>query len=630
MVKQKITPISVMDVSIDDFFWNPRLKINRTVTIPLEYQQLKKTGSIDAFRLDWKAGIEPVPTYYGESDVYKWVEAANYSLATNQDEKLEILLNDVIDLIGKAQQPDGYLNVYFTAVKPKRRWTDLRDCHELYCAGHLIEAAVAHFQVTGKKTLLDIACRFADYIDSIFGAQQGKKSGYDGHEEIELALIKLYQTTSEKRYLNLSKYFIEQRGQKPHYFDAEALARGEDPKAWTYWVDGYKMFQAHIPVKAQTEAVGHAVRAMYLYSALTDLSVELNDKKLFLVCRRLWKSTCTRKMYLTGGIGSTSQMEGFTFDYDLPNETAYAETCATCGLIFWNHRMLQLNCDNRYADVIEGALYNSLLSSVSLDGKRFFYVNPLASLGNHHRQEWFGCACCPPNLARLLASLGQYIYSRDETGVVVHLYIGGKCRFNIKGQNVILRQKTDYPWDGKIRFTLETENSIVFDLKLRIPGWCRNVQLRINGKLFNISQKMEKGYVRVGRLWENGDRVELNLAMPVELIRAHPDVRHNTGCVALQRGPIIYCLEEADNPVPLHRIFLPQSVVLKAQFDKNLLGGVIVIKGRAKIMNDSDWKNTLYRIKPSKTKSFTIMAIPYYAWDNRKPGQMRVWIPAWT
>lgn len=420
----RYTPIPFINVSIEDIFWEPRQRANREHTIPIEYQQCRDTGRIDAFRLSWKPGMKPVPHIFWDSDIAKWIEAASYSLANHPDPQLDALLDEVISLITFAQQPDGYLNTHFTVVEPEKRWTNLRDQHELYCAGHMIEAGVAHYQGTGKHTLLDVVCRYADHIASIFGTQPGQKRGYPGHEEIELALVKLYHVTGEKRYLDLSQYFIDERGKQPYYYDLEAVARGDDPKA--YWAKTYAYMQAHIPVRRQNEVVGHAVRAMYLYSAMADLANETGDNSLLEACRTLWQDVCLRKMYITGGIGPSRLNEGFTNPYDLPNETAYAETCAAVGLVFWNQRMLQFDCDSRYADIMERALYNGVISGVSLSGELFFYENPLASLGNYHREPWFDCACCPPNIARRLASLGHYIYSQKDDEAVAPLYPGSR------------------------------------------------------------------------------------------------------------------------------------------------------------------------------------------------------------
>ncbi|TMC20604.1 MAG: glycoside hydrolase family 127 protein, partial [Chloroflexi bacterium] len=544
--------------------------------------------------------------------------------ATYPDPALEAQVDEVIRLIVAAQQPDGYLNTYFTVVEPEKRWTNLRDWHELYCAGHLIEAAVAHFQATGKRVLLDALCRYADYIDTVFGTAPGKKRGYPGHEEIELALVKLYRVTGEKRYLHLSQYFVDERGRQPHYFDIEARLRGEDPAAFQHKI--YEYNQSHLPVREQREVVGHAVRAMYLYSAMADLARELHDQSLFDADQRLWNHLCTTRLYITGGLGPSRHNEGFTADYDLPNETAYAETCAAIGLVFWNHRMLQLDCEARYADMLERALYNCVLSGVSLDGQKFFYENPLASLGAHHRQEWFWVACCPPNIARLLASLGEYIYAVNDKDLVVHLYIQSTAQMTVGGREVTVRQETIYPWDGTITLRLGIDEPSMFGLRLRIPGWCQNARIKVNGDAFDIASHLEQGYVRVERVWQADDRVELELAMPVERMYAHPNVRQDAGCVVLQRGPLVYCLEGADNKVPLHRIVVPRTAELASHFGPDVLGGVTVVSGNALAEEDTDWTGTLYRSWPASLQPGAITAIPYYAWDNRQPGEMRVWL----
>ena len=617
------TAVPWKDVTIDDLFWATRLRANREHTLPHLYRFCQETGRLDAFRLDWKPGREPVPHIFWDSDVAKWLEAACYSLATHPDAWLSQRVDEVVALILAAQQPDGYLNTHFTAVEPEKRWTNLRDWHELYCAGHLMEAAVAHFQATGKRALLDALSRYADYIDSVFGPEPGKKRGYPGHEEIELALVKLYRVTGEKRYLRLSQYFIEERGRQPHYYDAEARLRGEDPAA--FWAGTYEYNQSHLPVREQQEATGHAVRAMYLYSAMADLAHECHDANLLAACKRLWNHLCSTRLYITGGIGSSPSNEGFSADYDLPNERAYAETCAAIGLVFWNHRLLQVECDARYADVLESALYNSVLGGISLDGKTFFYANPLASQGMHHRQEWFEVSCCPPNIARLLASLGEYIYAANETDIAVHLYIQSTARLNVGGCAVTLRQETTYPWNGAITLRIEMAESATFGLKLRLPGWCHHASLRVNGEAFDLAGHVERGYVRVERHWQAGDAVALELAMPVERMYAHPGVRQDVGCVALKRGPLVYCMEGVDHPVPLHRIILPEDADLASSFQAEMLDGVIIIHAQALMEDDADWGRTLYRSQSPRWLPAAITAIPYYAWDNRQPGEMRIW-----
>lgn len=619
------TALPFTAVRIEDVFWAPRQRTNTQRTLGIEYQACKTTGRVDSFKLQWKPGMKPVPHIFWDSDVAKWIEAASYSLATQPDSDLERLLDETIALIASAQQPDGYLNTHFTQVEPEKRWTNLRDQHELYCAGHMIEAAVAHFQATGKRSLLDVVCRYADYIITVFGTAPGQKRGYPGHEEIELALVKLYHVTNQPRYLALAQYFVDERGRQPHYYDQEAIARGDDPAK--YWAKSYAYSQSHIPVRQQSEVVGHAVRAMYLYSAMADLAGESGDLELLAACERLWDDLTLHKLYLTGGIGPSSHNEGFTTPYDLPNETAYAETCAAVGLVFWAHRMLQFHCDRKYADVLETALYNGALSGVSLDGERFFYENPLASLGNHHRQPWFDCACCPPNIARLLASLGDYIYSYASDQIAVHLYIQGSGRFNISGQTIILKQNTAYPWDGKITIDLDMPKAAQFTLRLRVPGWCRGSEVRVFGERTDMRPHIENGYLVLTRNWQPGDMVELNLPMPVERIYAYPDVRADAGKVALRRGPLVYCFEAADNHFALQRAVLPGAAQFTAHFEPNLLGGVTTLSGELQVMQDEGWHGNLYRSDPPEYQPCPATAIPYYAWDNRSPGQMAVWLP---
>jgi len=629
----KMAPVRLQKVAVHDEFWAPRIEKNRAVTLPIEYRQCKKTGRIDAWKLDWKEGAPNKPHQFWDSDVAKWIEAAAYSLAAFRDEKLEKTVDGVIDWIAKAQQKDGYLNTYFTVCDPGRRWTNLRDMHELYCAGHLMEAAAAYYEATGKRKLLDVLCRYADYIASVFGPEKGKKRGYPGHEEIELALVKLYRATGRGRYLKLAKFFIDQRGRRPHFFDQEARARGEDPKR--YGGGGYENLQAHRPVREQATAEGHAVRAMYLYCGMADVAAETGDAELLAACRRLWKNVAERRMYIHGGIGSTRFGERFTCDYDLPNEEAYAETCAAIGLVFWSHRMLQIDADSKYADVMERAFYNGTISGVSLDGKRFFYDNLLAVHPKTHRfrerkspfrQEWFGCACCPPNIARLLASLPQYVYSRNDREAYVHLYVGSTAELEVAGQTVRLAQRTGYPWKEKVMITVNPERREEFTLALRIPGWCRGAKLELNGASLSLRSIVRKGYAKIKRTWKRADKVRLTLPMPVERIEAHPSVREDCGKVALQRGPVVYCLEQVDNGPDLADICLPRNARLKAKFTKNLLGGVVVVSADAYRRDRAGWKGALYKRAPSATRRIRIKAVPYCVWGNRKEGEMIVWM----
>ncbi len=635
--KGQLRPVPFREVTFTDNFWQPRQEMNRTALIPHAYRMCNETGRIDAFRLNWKPGMPNEPHVFWDSDVAKWLEAASYSLAVHPDPGLERTVDEVVDLIAAAQQPDGYLNTHFTVVEPDKRWTNLDGAHELYCAGHLMEAAVAHFEATGKRTLLEVLCRYADHIGATFGTEPGKNLGYCGHPEVELALVRLYRATGIERYRELARYFVDERGRQPYYFDLEAKARGEAKRVGS--AKRYEYMQAHKPVREQKEVVGHAVRALYLYSGMADIAALDGDKELLAACRRLWDDATLRKLYVTGGLGPSRNNEGFTSGYDLPNETAYAETCAAVALVFFAHRMLQVNPDRRYSDVIERALYNNVLSGASQDGRRFFYANPLSSAGpqsgaasgdlvNHghtsSRVEWFGVSCCPPNLSRLVASLGQYVYSVTAKAVYVHLYAGGNSSPTVAGQEVRLTQATNYPWSGDVRIDVNPKQPAAFDLLLRIPGWCDKHTLKVNGR--TVAATMAKGYARLRRTWERGDCVTLSLAMPVVRVAAHPDVAADFGKVALQRGPLIYCLEQCDNP-DVHALVLPRRARLTARFDPRVLGGVTVIEGQASVVDRTGWKDRLYgSASGQKYKPIRIKAIPYFAWDNRKPGAMAVWL----
>ena len=630
---QKLTPPCLACVDVEGGFWGPRTGANRTTTIPSIYRQLKQSGHIDAWKLDWKPGQPNPPHRFWDSDVAKWLEAVAYSLASHPDRRLEALADGIINLVAQAQQQDGYLNLHYTVVKPEKRWQDLRTGHELYCAGHLTEAAVAYYRATGKRGLLDVMCRYVDYIDSVFGRGPGQKRGYPGHEEIELALVKLYHATGEPRYLKLAKYFVDERGRKPNYLEQE------NPEAWKASRRGTDYCQAHLPVREQRTVEGHAVRATYLYAGVADVAAQTGDRALLNACKRLWDNCTSKRMYVTGGVGSTCGGERFTFDYDLPNETAYAETCAAIGLVLWAHRMAQVDLDGRYADVMERCLYNGVLSGVSLNGKGFFYVNPLAASPEASakspvyahvktvRPEWFGCACCPPNVARLIASLGKYAYSQGKAQACIHLYVQGRAELQVGGQTVCLTQRTDYPWREKVLVRVDPQRPATFTLALRIPAWCRGAGLTVNGEPVDVAARTRRGYARIRRRWAAGDEVALVLPMPVERIEAHPRVRADCGCVALMRGPMVYCLEEVDNGPDLADVALPRRSRLTAKFDRKLLGGVVVLSGKARRRCVSDWgKAELYRPAGTRTKTVTIRAVPYCVWANRKPGEMRVWI----
>jgi DUF1680 family protein len=607
---------------LQDTFWARRLQVLREQTLFEIYEQMRQDGHFTAFRESWRAGMRPIPYVFWESDISKWIEAASYSLATTPDPQLEAMVDEAIAFLLSLQQPDGYLNLWFTQVEPERRWTNLRDHHELYCAGHLIEAAVAHVQATGKRSLIDAVCRYADYIDATFGPEEGKRRGYCGHEEIELALVKLYRCTGEQRYLRLSQYFIEERGQRPSYFDLEARARGEQPA--DYEMVTYEYNQSHVPIREQHEIVGHAVRAMYLFSAVADLARELGDDSLFAICQDIWQHLYAKRLYITGGLGSSEGNEGFTADYDLPNSAAYAETCAAIGLVMWSHRLLQLDADHRYADVMEQALYNGVLSGLSFDGTAFFYVNPLESDGTHQRQHWFKCACCPPNLARLLLSLGSYFYTVTETDILVHLYAQSSATLTVGSRRVTLHQQTAYPWDGTVQLVVECDEPTEFGLQVRIPGWCREARLTLAG--VEVPVIARKGYARVTRIWQPGESLTLHLSMPVEYVYPHPAIRENVGKIALRSGPLIYCVEHADNPVPLHQLGVPVDPVFEKQLLTDLSGDIAVLRGTVRLLETEEWGETLYQTTPPGSRPFPLTAIPYYAWGQRTHGEMRIWL----
>ncbi len=610
----KLRVVPFTNVTIRDSFWSPRQETNRTASIPVNLDMLEKSGNLRNFEL---AAAKATSGFTGpvfmDSDVYKALEAASYSLATHPDPALEKKLDAIIATMAAAQQPDGYLDTYYIVKEPGRRWTNLRDNHELYCAGHLIEAAVAHFQATGKTTFLDVAKKLADHIDSVFGP--GKRMGYPGHPELELALVKLGRATGEKRYLDLARFFITSRGKK--YFATEHKTP-LDRYDGSYWQDD-------VPIYEHRNIKGHAVRAAYLLSGATDVAGETNDPALLKMLNRVWRNTTQKNMYITGGIGPSASNEGFTEDYDLPNLSAYQETCASVALAQWNHRLALLYGDAKFADVFERSLYNGVLAGVSLDGKKFFYVNPLESHGTHHRAGWFGCACCPPNEARTLASLGGYAYAVSDDALWVNLYIQGAATAKLGENKVSLRVTTDYPWDGKVVLEPRPETSSRFALRLRIPGWCRGATVAINGQAVK-EPTIERGYVVLSREWQAGDKVELNLPMPVERIAAHPNVKADTNQLAFQRGPLVYCLEACDQSEPISSLYIPANTTFQAEKAKDLLGGVVVLKGQAEVAEAADWTGKLYQaVTPSRRVPIT--AIPYYAWDNREPGPMRVWMP---
>ncbi len=616
---KRLRHLSFAQVEIDDEFWSKRQQTNRTATLPHLFEELERAGNIPNLRLAAEGKREgyqgPV---YMDSDLYKALEAAAYVLKQHPDDPVRAKVDEIIDILERAQQPDGYLNSYFQVVAPDQRWSNLRDWHELYCAGHLIEAAVAHYHATGNKRLLNIARRFADYIDSVFG--EGKRLGYCGHPEIELALFRLYHATGEPRYAKLAEFFLLNRGNKIFAQEHNTPLEQYDGSIW----------QDNLPLLEYKEIVGHAVRAAYLFAGATDLAAHTNDatmrERLLQMLLRVWDNTINRRSYITGGIGNEPKHEGFTADYELPNRTAYQETCASIALIFWAHRLGLLLGEARFYDALERALYNGALAGISLDGKRFFYVNPLESDGTHHRKAWYGCACCPPNIARLLASLGDYIYAQGDDALYVNLYVGGRVRTELNAKPLTLEVRTGYPWAESVAIRLTEGATGRFKLMLRLPVWCDAPELRINGKSAPIQR--ENGYAVIERAWAAGDAVELRLPMTPTLIEAHPRVEADRWQVAIQRGPVVYCLEELDQPMPLTHLAIRRDHPLNSVWEPEFLNGIVAIEGTSELLeSDEAWGNALYRpLRERALKPFR--AIPYYGWDHRRPCPMRVWMPA--
>ncbi|WP_455634931.1 glycoside hydrolase family 127 protein [Parabacteroides sp.] len=584
-----IEQIDFSHVKINDNFWSPRLSKHVSATLPVCIDQIEnQTGRIRNFENAAKGEGEHSGIFFDDSDVYKALEGMAYSLINNPDPELEKKADEWIDKFAAAQQPDGYINTFYTLTGLDKRWTNM-DKHEMYCAGHMIEAGVAYYQATGKRKLLDVCIRMTDHMMSQFGP--GKRHWVPGHEEIELALVKLYQTTQEQKYLDFAYWLLEERGHGHG-------TMGDEGK----WNPVY--YQDIVPVRQLTDISGHAVRCMYLYCGMADVAALKNDTGYIAAMDRLWDDVVHRNMYITGGIGSSHDNEGFTEDYDLPNLDAYCETCASVGMVLWNQRMNQLTGDSKYIDVLERSLYNGALAGISLGGDRFFYVNPLESKGDHHRQEWYGCACCPSQLSRFLPSIGNYIYASSDDALWINLYIGNTGQIRIGETDILLKQETDYPWDGSVKLTISTSQPLEKEIRLRIPNWCKTYDLSINGKRINVSE--EKGYAVI-KDWKSQDVIALDMDMPVEIVTADPHVKENFGKRAIQRGPLVYCMEEIDNPEYFDQIQLSPSTTFQTVFVSDILNGIKTIKtnGRA--------------------QSATF--IPYYAWDNRKAGKMRVWIP---
>jgi DUF1680 family protein len=649
------THISVKDIKVTDSFWGAIMERIRTQVIPYQWEALndrvpdaepsycmrnfKIAGQMTHPELNY--GVDNSLGFGGyvfqDSDFAKWVEAAAWSLAWHPDPALEKLADEAIDIVCNAQQSDGYLNTYYIIKGLDKRFTNLRDHHELYCLGHFIEGGAAYFHATGKRKLLDALIKYVDCVDRHIGPEEGKLRGYPGHEILEMALIKLYEITHNEKHLKLAKYFIDERGKQPLYFEEEGK-KHNNPMYWERSNLKYQYYQAGKPVREQKAAEGHAVRAVYLYSGMADVARISCDDTLMGACESLWDNIVNRQMYITGSIGQTGHGEAFTYDYDLPNDMVYGETCAAIGLAFFAKRMSSIAPKAVYADVLEKALFNGTISGMSLDGKRFFYVNPLEanpekfgkydSLQGHRveRQKWFPCACCPPNLARLIASLGSYVYSSRPDALYSHLFLSNSLEVKLGGADVEVTMETRYPWEEKVEVTFAMPGKVRFTYGIRVPSWAADYKIAVNGQEGQYT--IEDGYALINREWQSGDKVTIIFNMPVTVIEANPLVRDDAGKVAVTRGPVVYCLEEVDNGKDLHMVYLDGKPEFNTKYESDLLEGVVTLSCKGKRLKA--WEgNDLYRPASSpKFEDIRLLWIPYYAWTNRKPGEMLVWVRA--
>lgn len=640
--QQKDYPIHAVNfstVKLTDNFWLPRISTNHTVTIPASFERCENTGRVKNFEMAAARSGKFCTKYpFDDTDIYKTIEGASYSLKLFPDKKLDTYLDSLIVKVANAQEPDGYL---FTArtIDPKNppgwvglnRWEKERELsHELYNAGHLYEAAVAHYQSTGKKSLLNIALKNADLVCSVFGP--GKLSVAPGHEVVEMGLVKLYQLTGKQEYLQTAKFFIDARG---HY-------KGYDAKSKDGWKNG-SYWQDHKPVIEQKEAVGHAVRAGYLYAGMADVAALTGDKQYIAAIDSIWHNVVGKKLYVQGSIGAAGDGERFGENYELPNATAYNETCAAIANVYWNHRMFLLHGDAKYIDVLERTLYNGLLSGIGLDGKSFFYSNAM-QVSNHRahndlerkRSGWFECSCCPTNLTRLLPSIPGYVYAQKEDSIYVNLFVSSNVSMNVRNKEVSISQQTNYPWEGAVKFTVSPKFTSVFAMLLRIPGWAQDQPvpsdlyrfasvspnkpcITINGSA--VDYNIEKGYAVIKRQWKKGDVIEMNLPMEVRRITSHQNIGVNKGRIALERGPLVYCVEGIDNQGRSFNVIAPENATFVAEYMPTLLNGVTVLRSELPtILIDEAGLNIT-------TNKKTVTAIPYYAWANRGEAEMIIWLP---
>lgn len=628
-----IKPVSFTHVKLDDKFWSPRIETNRTVTIPASFARCEKTGRVKNFEMAAARNGKFCTKFpFDDTDIYKTIEGAAYSMAVHPDAQLDHYVDSLVAIVGKAQESDGYLYTARTIdpIHPhpwagKERWVKENELsHELYNSGHMFEAAAAHYQATGKRNFLDIALKNADLLVNTFGP--GKRHVAPGHEIVEMGLVRLYRITGKRPYLDLAKFFIDERGRR-----AYDKSSSDEWKNGMYWQDNE-------PVVAQDDAEGHAVRAMYLYSGMADVAALTDDREYIAAIDKIWNNMVSKKIYVQGGIGAVPDGERFGADYELPNKTAYNETCAAIGNVFWNQRMFLLHGDSKYIDLLEKVLYNGLISGVGLDGQSFFYTNAMqVTNGFTHpqlessRSGWFECSCCPTNMARFLPSLPGYVYAQKADNLFVNLFIAGVADMELKNRKINIRQQNNYPWNGALAFDINPETSMRFALRIRIPGWAKGkaipselyafqnkpaakISLKLNGKA--IVYTIENGYAVINRLWQKGDKVQLDLPMEVKKIAASQNLVEDRGKTALQRGPIIYCAEWKDNGGTVSNLKIPADAVFKAVAEPGLLNGVTVLKG-----------SVISQIKSEGTRHAELTAIPYYSWANRGKGEMTVWFP---
>lgn len=641
---KKLENTALKNISIEDEFWKRYIDLVDQVILPFQWDLIndnvegaEKSYCIRNFRI--ACGLEEGKhqgMVFQDTDVAKWLEAVAFSIEKKPNTKLESFADSAIDLIAGAQCEDGYLNTYYT-ITGNPRWSNLFEGHELYTAGHMIEAAVAYYKATGKDKFLKVMCKFADYMYEVFGSEEGRNHGYPGHPEVELALVKLYRVTGDEKYLQLSNYFVRSRGAKPCYFLSEDCVKNQN-----YIFPEFKDFkldynQSHLPIAEQVTAEGHAVRAVYLYSAMADLASEYQDEKLLGQCEALWDNITKKRMYITGSIGSASYGERFTTDYDLPNDTNYSESCATVGLAMFSNRMFQITRDGKYTDVVEQALYNTLLAGIALDGKHFFYVNPLEVVPEiaeknptmRHvmttRQLWFGVACCPPNIARTLASIGDYAYSVDENGIFVNLFLSGTMRTELSGGKAELELNANYPESGKIKIKVRPEHQgQAFTIAIRKPSYSKDFALKVNGS--DAEFELKKGYLYLTHEWNEQDEILLELDVSFRYVRCNPRVRENIGKVSIMRGPWVYCLEEVDNGAYLSSIKVDTTKPIVEKVDRNILGGCLSAEVEGIKIRYGKEQTELYDTQVPEYESATFKAIPYCMWNNRGKGEMLVWI----